>query len=277
VTDAAPTLGGPEEPQIARDAFVAALRHCGVPADLLGRGWDAVAGDALGVLLYGSWARREGHGSSDLDLIVLSSSERPHRRELRISVSVYSPEQLRSASRTLFGAHLARDGVIVHDPYGVLAEIVMTLEPPDARELLARVRASAMALDVGATDLEKYLPGLVQLARYLLRTATYARALAQGEPCFSLVELAERFGQPELPVILSSHASIYPQPTAAVFGDLLARLADIVGPLPVNPYGSLQALIVALWATERDVATLATLALGADESLPYAELPKVIL
>ncbi|MFL6162214.1 MAG: hypothetical protein ACJ74U_08295 [Jatrophihabitantaceae bacterium] len=72
------------------------------------------------MLLYGSWARCEGHDSSDLDLIVVSS-KRPYRREPQISVPVYSPEQLRSASRTLFGAHAAQD-VIVHGPYGMLAE-----------------------------------------------------------------------------------------------------------------------------------------------------------
>ena len=272
-----PPLDGVDEPSIDWAGYNDVLQSRAVPERLRERGWQAIAGQALGVLLYGSWARREGHHSSDLDLIVLSRQDRPHRREPQISVSVYSPEQLASATRTLFGAHLARDGVIVYDPSGSLASIVAMLEVPQADELLTRVRNSAIALNASAADLELYLPGLVQLARYLVRTAIYALALAQGAPCFSLPELATRFEQPELPVILSSHASIYPTPALPVFEDLVRRLENLVGPLPANPYGSLQALIVALWATEPDIATLATLTLGTDDSLPYSELPKVIL
>lgn len=272
-----PALDGVDEPSIDWASYHGVLQNRGVPQSLRERGWQAIAGQALGVLLYGSWARREGHDSSDLDLIVLSRRDRPPRREPQISVSVYSPEQLASATRTLFGTHLARDGVVVHDPSGTLVSIVAGLDPPQADELMARVRNSAIALNASAADLELYLPGLVQLARYLLRTATYALALAQGAPCFSLPELATRFEQPELPVILSSHASIYPTPTRVVFENLVRRLENVVGPLPANPYGSLQALIVALWATEPDIATFATLALGTDESLPYSDLPKVIL
>lgn len=260
-----------------RDEFARKLHELGVPNVLIDEAWMIVKGRALGVLLYGSWARRQSGAFSDLDLLLLSDVRAGTRKSDRVSVTFYSSAQLGDACRTLYGMHLARDGVILHDDTGELARILSTFSPPDSTGLLRRVREFAIILDVTDEDRSQYLPGLAQVARYLLRTATYTVALRDGDPCFSIDELAIRFSQPELATLLSSHPGVYPEPTAEVLADLTQRLTSVVGPLPANRHGSLHALIVATSVTDPDVSHLATFALGNDESLPYSEIPKVVL
>ena len=257
--------------------FFGKLRGLRVPDALIAQAWAIVGGPALGLLLYGSWARRDAGKLSDLDLLLLSDVRSNFRTTGKVSVALYTSAQLREARRTLYGLHLARDGVILHDSVGELANIISTFSSPDADDLLRRVREFAVILDVTNDDRLRYLHGLTQVARYLLRTATYALALQEGEPCFSVDELARRFHQPELAMLLSSHPEVYPRPTLGVLADLTNRLTSAVGPLPTNPYGSLHALIVATSTADSDISHLATFALGVDESLPYSEIPKVIL
>jgi predicted nucleotidyltransferase len=258
------------------DEFVRKLHEFGVPNALIDEAWMIVKGRALGVLLYGSWARRQAGVFSDLDLLLLSDVRVGTRKTDRVSVTFYSSIQLGDAHCTLYGMHLARDGVILHDT-GELARILSTFSPPDPADLLRRVREFAIILDVTDEDLSRYLPGLAQVARYLLRTATYAVALRDGDPCFSIDELAIRFDQPELVILLSSHPGVYPEPAVEVLADITQRLTSVVGPLPANGYKSLHALIVATSVTDPEVSHLATFVLGNDDSLPYAEIPKVVL
>lgn len=265
------------ETGVDHDEFVSTLREREVPDALIDEAWPIVDGPALGMLLYGSWARRDAGTFSDLDLLLLSDVRSGTRTAGKVSVTFYSSAQLREAHRTLYGMHLARDGLILHDSAGELAGILSTFTPPDPGDLLRRVREFGVILDVTGTDRLKYLPGLAQVARYLLRTATYALALQDGDPCFSVDELAVRFRQPELATLLSSHPGVYPQPTIEVLAELTGRLTSAVGPLPVNPHGSLHALIVATSVADPDVSHLATFALGTDELLPYSEIPKVVL
>lgn len=265
------------ETAVVRVEFVDKLVELGVNQALITEAWNVVKGSAIGVLLYGSWARGDAGALSDLDLLVLSNFRKGAPTSSRVSVAFYTSVQLREAHRTLYGMHLARDGIILHDSAGELASILSTFSSPNGGELLGRVNEFAMILDVTDSDRLRYLLGLTQVARYLLRTATYAIALREGEPCFSVEELARRFRQPELATLLSSHPEVYPQPTLDVLADLTRRLASAVGPLPANPYGSLHALIVATSTADPDVSHLATFALGTDESLPYSEIPKVVL
>lgn len=265
------------ETEVDHDEFVHKLRGLKVPDSLIDEAWTVVRGRALGVLLYGSWARRDAGALSDLDLLVLSDLRSRTPASEKVSVTFYSSAQLREARQTLYGMHLVRDGIILHDSTGELARILLTFTPPAPDDLLRRVRNFGVILDVTSDDRLRYLPGLAQVARYLLRTATYALALKDGDPCFSVEELATRFRQPELATLLSSHPGVYPQPTLEVLADLTSRLTSAVGPLPPNLYGSLHALIVATSMTDPDVSHLATFALGEDESLPYSEIPKVVL
>lgn len=265
------------ESLIDREEFFVKLRTLGVPAEFLEQAWATVKGSAIGLLVYGSWARNEARESSDLDMLVLSNVRTQSHPAEKVSISFYSSEQLIGARRTLFGTHLARDGMILHDTYGQMERILATFTPPDPDTLLRRVRDFSVILDVTGRDRVTYLSGLTQVARYLLRTAMYALALQDGRPCFSLDELSIRFDQLELTTLLSSHPGVYPEPSDEVLADLVRRLAAVVGPRPENPHGSLHALIVVAWHEDRDLANLATLALGVNDSLPYSEIPKVVL
>jgi hypothetical protein len=256
------------EAQVDHDEFVHKLRELEVPDTLIDEAWTIIKGRALGVLLYGSWARRDAGPFSDLDLLLLSDLRSRTRKSDKVSVTFYSSAQLREAHRTLYGMHLVRDGVILHDSVGELARILSTFSPAASDDLLRRVRGFGVILDVTSGDRLRYLPGLAQVARYLLRTATYALALQDGDPCFSVEELAVRFHQPELATLLSSHPGVYPEPTLEVLADLTGRLTSVVGPLPANPYGSLHALIVATAVTDPDVSHLATFALAMRNCCP---------
>ena len=231
-----------------------------------------------GLLLYGSWARGDAEDGSDLDTLVLNFRGLRPDRAGRVSVADYSEAELRDVSETLFGYHLVRDGVILFDRAGQLSTILESIMPPAPGTVKERVRSLTPVLDVSPEDRSVYIEGLTQVARYLLRSALYAEALDHGEPCFSVREIAERKQDPGVAVVLSSHASVRPAASPAVFDDLQVRLSTVIGPLLPNPYGDLHALIEGAWEGNRELSNFATLALsdGTDE-LPYDELQKVTL
>ena len=146
------------------------------------------------------------------------------------------------------------------------------------RSLLQGSATISSVLEAGESELEFHLPGLCRLARYLLRTAIYALAIAQGRPCFSVRELARRFADPKLVTLLSSHPNDVGDPSVKEFAELRSRLRTAVGRPAVVRYGSLEALAVAEWDSDRELSTLAILAMtGEGGDLDYAELPKVLL
>lgn len=237
-----------------------------------------LAGRFDGLLLYGSWARGDADGRSDLDTLVLNFSGIRPDRAGRVSVAKYNEVELNDASETLFGYHLVRDGVILLDRSGQLSTILGNILPPAPGAVTERVRLLAPVLDVSADDGGKYIEGLTQVARYLLRSALYAEALDQGAPCFSVREIAERKQDPDLATVLSSHEAVRPAASAAVFSDLRARLTTVIGPLPLNTFGDLHGLIEGAWECYRELSNFATMALSdGTEELPYDALPKVTL
>lgn len=228
----------------------------------------------LGLMIYGSRARGDHLPASDFDLLRLARAASPPFKVRRVSVSSYSVEQLRSATRTLFGTHLIQDGRILYDPTREFAKIVAKLEPVEPHVLLQTVHRYSIILNQPRGERVAYRSGLTRLARYLLRTAVYARAMLGGTPCFSVRELATRFSDPPLVTLLSDPEVTGP-PSPELLDELTARLVAILGPLPKNTYDSLATLAVATWDEERNLAALAIRAASEDED--YPDLPKVPL
>ena len=231
-----------------------------------------------GLLLYGSWARGDATDDSDLDALALNFIGIQPDRGGRVSLAHYNEVQLRAVSGTLFGYHLVRDGVVLFERGRQLSTLLAAIKAPEPGSVLERVRSLTPVLDVSSGVRSRYIDGLTQVARYLVRSALYAEALDNGEPCFSVREIAERKQDPDLAAVLSSHAAVRPAASTAVFDDLRARLSTVIGPLLHNPYGDLDALIEDAWEANRELSNFATLALSdGTEDLPYDELPKVTL
>ncbi len=196
-----------------------------------------------------------------------------------VQLSFYTPSQLESASGTLFGLHLRRDGFVLVDRDGFMAGIIASLSAPSSKALQVRVHQFSPVLDSSAIDLHDQLSGVVRVARYLLRTALYAEALAGGTPCFSVRELSERRQEPDLTSLLSSHRSEQDNPSLSLLGEIRRRLEASLGqPLLKNEWGSLAAMAVGAWTTDRQLSNLTALCMSADGAeVDYAALPKVLL
>lgn len=256
----------------------AALEAHKVPPPLRGELRSKLAGSFAGLLLYGSWARGDAGAESDLDVLAVDFSGVVPSRSGRVSVAMYDGAELRDLSGTLFGYHLSRDGAILLDRDGRLARVLAEIVPPEPNAVISRIRSLTPALDVSSRDRAEYIDGLTQVARYLLRSALYAEALASGQPCFSVREIAQRSDEPDLEALLSSHEGVRPSADEAVLADLMRRLELAIGTLAPNPYGDLHGLIEGAWESQRELSNFATLTLTDDtEELPYDELPKVTL
>lgn len=252
------------------------LDELGIPPRLAGAALRVIPREASGLLIYGSRARADHVHESDLDLLALVPQPKEMKALSDVSLSCYTSDQLSGASGTLFGMHLKRDGIVVFDSVGELEALIDSFQQPDPEVLLARVRHFSAILNVA--DLGDHLPGVCRLARYLLRTAIYSLALADGRPCFSVRELAERFAEPRLATLLSSHSSITGPPSFDEFAELRSRLRTVVGIPPPIAHPSLESLAVAEWDDDRQLSTLAIMAMSSKKSaLQYAALPKVLL
>jgi predicted nucleotidyltransferase len=103
-----------------------------------------------GVMLAGSTARGTARADSDLDLLVVTADDRPWRsapRPIPVDLVVHTAEQWREQfAPTRIGdeswGYAFLDGVILHDPTGVVARLAA-----DAREIHAGYRVPAHIKD----------------------------------------------------------------------------------------------------------------------------------
>src|SRR4051794_2645804 len=114
------------EPRAIRQS----LEGRSTPADLVDMVLEALPATAGGLLLYGSRARGDFEPSSDLDLLLIRDEPGGTLVRDKLSLSFYTTDQLRSANGTLFGMHLARDGVILHDHRDQLRSLLTTMGEP---------------------------------------------------------------------------------------------------------------------------------------------------
>src|SRR5262245_12176660 len=123
---------------------------------------DALARSIIGaarssssaLMLFGSFARGDDTGGSDVDVLELSPRSSHSVKVDRISVYGYSDARLRALahSGSLFVLHLKREGRIIRDPDGRLAACLDDYIPPHSYQpFRASLRSIANLLDADAT------------------------------------------------------------------------------------------------------------------------------
>lgn len=256
----------------------ARLESLNVPHRLVAELQRKLMGSMSALLLYGSYARGDANVDSDLDLVVFDYSSMHPSGSGDVNISVRYLDSFASESGTLFGYHLKRDGVIVFDPSGRLADALTQIAPPAPGSVAQKIVRLSSVLDVTDADFREYSQGIVQVARYLLRSALYAEALDAGDPCFSVREIATRKGDADLAWLLSSHVQFPKGDLERLFVEIKNRLEIVVGELRPNGSGDLKGLVEDVWDSDRDLSYLATLVMSPDDTnIPYDEIPQVIL
>lgn len=253
-----------------------ALADLSVPPRMATQAVALLPEQAEGLIIYGSRARGDHLESSDLDLLAVVPEMRRGVTAGLVSMSCYTRAQLETATGTLFGAHLRRDSKVIFHHGNDLVGLLDSLGEVDTDRLLKRIRRFSCVLDAAPEDRARSLKGLVRQAKYLLRSALYGIAIRDGDPCFSLRELAQRHDDPSLVYALASRPPS--EATESELDDLRTRLANVLGELPRNPHGSLDALIVNAWDSDPELVSIAVMARGhKSRSDPYEEITKVLL
>jgi predicted nucleotidyltransferase len=255
--------------------MVAALAGMDVSPSVL-EDFPELPPEVEGLLVYGSQARGDAVPDSDLDVLALVTTPQPSTHTGVVNISYYTHEQLATGIGTLFGAHLKRDAKVVWDEHSRLTQAVAEMGEVDTDRLFTRARSMSELFSSLEQDLPKYLPGLLRQARYLLRSCLYAQAIAQGEPCFSVRELAVRAGDSDLARLLASRQQ--GEASTEDLGECLSRLGGIIGEFPLSEHGSLEATVVNEWGRASDVLSMAFMALGTTGTdSDYAEVEKILL
>lgn len=238
---------------------------------LLSRVRHVLAHEPAGVLLYGSYARGTADAESDIDVLVVTESQPGSVQDRNLSITSYLPDHLRALAErgSLFVLHLKYDGRILYDPLGSLGDILSAYQPPaEPDRLWKELAAAAEGLAAALPDERReHGPGMLQLARYLLRTAVYDLCARSGRPQFDVVAAAIQVGHPELLPVLRDRREEYSDLRLQAAHE---ALLTVFKPAVVSA-ASLMATSVRL-AQERPYASdlLASVLVG--DTLPYTAL-----
>lgn len=226
----------------------------------------------LALMIYGSVARGSANSRSDLDVLELVT-ERPAPYKMgRANITQYLPTHLRQLAErgSLFVMHLLAEGEIVMDAHGVRSRALSAYVPPaDYRDVREQISLAGAALDPNASDIGRYLPALVRMGIYLLRTATYVRCIEMGQPTFDVSEAVDVVGQSGLyeAIELRRRAEF----TVSDLVGIRGHLAGLLGDLPHNRLPSIEAYAVSV-SERQDMAALFGAILGERGSVDYSTL-----
>lgn len=236
---------------------------------------EFVSGDRLGVMLYGSVARGDNGPSSDVDLLQLVEDRTEHYQVGKISVAVYTAEDLSRMCTfgSLFALHLVAEGRILEDPDGWLRTILESYVPPASYASMWReIAATSAALDVSPVQFSVNPIGVNRLGLYLLRCAAIIRHMELvGEPKFAIAELAKGLDLPELAAAFDGRED-ETRLDAQRLALVQRLLANVLGRPIRNPYGTLEALAVNLDAQHSIAARLILRLLAGERTLGYGDL-----
>ncbi len=240
---------------------------------------SGIPDNALAVMLYGSSARGDSTPDSDVDLLVLVSERPGSVASGRLSIVRYLPTQIEAmvSARGLFAWHLKSEGVYLEDDQNVLRSLLEAHPGPNPQATLARVRELTAVLDI--SEKQFYVsPGIERVAKYLLRTAIYAQAIASGHHSFA-VHAASATVDPT-----GSVGEMMRRPVAGSSVDwvkflkMKQLLGDLVGGLRGNEFGSLDALVVRTSELNPPLSALALHALtNPTDEMAYAAIGMPVL
>lgn len=235
--------------------------------DLLDRGH--VPDDALALMLYGSRARGEASTESDTDVLVLVTDRPGSSVAGSLSVVRYMPLQISEmvAARSLFAWHLRTEGIYLEDEARALEQLLAAHPGPDPVQSLARVKELTSVLDISQEQFQG-APGITRVAKYLLRTTVYARAIDVGHHSFAIDGASAAVDPSGAVGRLLRRSNETPQTTWAEFIQVRDALRSLVGVLLPNEFGSLEALVVRASLTQPSLSALGLHALTS----PTAEL-----
>jgi Nucleotidyltransferase domain len=151
-------------------------------------------GESLATMLFGSAARGDESEQSDIDVLQLTNFPRKSYKVENFNVSVYTPQflSLAASKGSLFVLHLITDGIVIEDPATILADCLRIYAPPPSYgPFLRELRTATDLLNVTEGFYERTWQRCNQLALFILRSALFADAAAQGRPMFSISSIAD--------------------------------------------------------------------------------------
>lgn len=202
-------------------------------------------GQTRALMLFGSHARKDHAGNSDVDLLQLASKPRASYKLGNVNVAVYDEATLSSMATqgSLFILHLVTEGVVLQDTSGVLTACLALYKKPDS--YLPVFRELRLLADLLATSQASYESAWQQYndtAIYILRTLLFATQAAFGTPSFSMRVISSRLNDPELyRLSLLKYDS---RSDWKKFNLIRSRIAVGLTTRIQNPFGTIEALIV---------------------------------
>jgi hypothetical protein len=146
------------------------------------------------LFLYGSYARGDNDGASDVDIIQVSPTHTAPYSKGRINITCYGREELISLaeSGSLFARHIITEAIPLDDPEQFLSTLrTAYVAPRDYGNIVKEVIGAIPIVAIGERGFEIDSRHYCATASYLLRSYLYARAFDLGAKSFSMRHVAE--------------------------------------------------------------------------------------